>query len=250
MKPSGLRHADAVLGADRAAEGCNEAEHGLVDPLAPLPGAEEVHVHVAVSEVAEQRHPYSRGQLTDRLAHGLREGRHGRRGHAHVELARRAGGVDRVGDALPVGPQPRPVAGFDPDRDVVDVAERGGQLLGRVLAVGHLHEQVHGMVPPERCRQAGVLSDEGEGLGIDGTAWYHPRRLSIDSSQNPEISDDDAVAEDAPPVVPPRSCAGNTDDEPRGNSTSRTLSQSGTVSAFHAETVTKLRNTAFRLPIS
>jgi hypothetical protein len=143
VKPLSLREADAVLGADAAAELGDELEHGVVDaPVAGL-GVEHVHVEVAVAEMPEENHArcgcstsHARADVTFEVRQsGDREG--------DVQLVRDAFGLDRLRMALPVRPEGVTVARGRRDGRLDDACggDRPGELLQRIVPGGALDER-------------------------------------------------------------------------------------------------------------
>ena len=78
-EPPALGRADAVLGADRAAGGHDEAQHGVVDGLVVGVDTGDVDVQVAVADVPEQPAAGVGGDRRDRGRHRLDERRQRRR---------------------------------------------------------------------------------------------------------------------------------------------------------------------------
>src|SRR5882757_11172573 len=102
---AGLGDADAVLGADRAAELGGEAEDGLVEGVVLGAGAEQVDVDVAVAEVAVEVELGAVDRGDQLVGAALELGQGGGR-HGDIEFVGYAAVADRLVDQLTTGPEP------------------------------------------------------------------------------------------------------------------------------------------------
>lgn len=168
MQPGFLGNADAVFGADRAAEVGDELEHGGIGAVIVGGDAEDVDVEIAIARMAEEDGPGPGMESSEAAAHLAFKGRELRAGKGDIELVGDAFGGDGLGVALPVGPEAVPTGAVGGEQDGIRVGEggEGGGERGRgVGGAGAFDEQIAGPWGREGWREPGVAADELEAFG-------------------------------------------------------------------------------------
>ena len=214
--------ADAVFGADGAAEFRHPPQHPVIHPVVIGGRPGDVDVDVAVAHVAEQPGPgggIDAGHQRRHLFHkvGQRSGR-----QRHVQLVGWTQGVDRLGVGLPVSPELGSSGRPGGHHGVSQPRHRGGgvgQVGGGFPPVGHLDQQDHRVAIGEGVGQTGdgahqleaglqhqlagveggkrPAEDDGGGHGVGrrvegqqgggpfGGGWHQPEAGGGDDGQGP-----------------------------------------------------------------